>query len=477
MSKSLMLLFCVILVASPDSILVSQNFAPAVNYTVPLRPYTIASADFNNDGFPDLATPSSVAFNSDGIGWITILKNNGKGIFKVSDSIAVGDASCLEAADLDKDGDIDIIASDIYTKRIYILLNDGTGAFAVSDSFASGGNTATNSFELGAADLDGDGDYDLVVPVWPNTISVFFNDGHGKFSAPVSYTAGNHPYKVSSADLDHDGDSDIVVTNNGGGSVSVFLNKGDGTFGPRVDYSVGIYPQGVSLADYNGDGNLDMAVANASPNTPKVSVFIGKGDGTFGPRVDYPGCRPHSIASADYDGDGDIDMAVANNECNSVSIFLNNGDGTFAPHFMLQTGNGTNHVVARDFDGDGDLDLALENFDHDGTPGNTVSVLLNQLFTSVAKAVISPTTCVLEQNYPNPFNPSTEIRFTLLHRSTITLKVFDLLGREMATPLSGVLSAGAHSARWDAAGFPSGVYFYQLRADEFKETKKLMLVR
>lgn len=83
----------------------------------------------------------------------------------------------------------------------------------------------------------------------------------------------------------------------------------------------------------------------------------------------------------------------------------------------------------------------------------------------------------LEQNYPNPFNRSTTIPFTV-HRSLFaTLKVFDVLGREVATLVREALEPGSHVATWDGGGKPSGVYFYRLQAGEFVETKKLLLLR
>ncbi|MBI4427718.1 MAG: T9SS type A sorting domain-containing protein [Ignavibacteriales bacterium] len=88
-----------------------------------------------------------------------------------------------------------------------------------------------------------------------------------------------------------------------------------------------------------------------------------------------------------------------------------------------------------------------------------------------------PATFALQQNYPNPFNPSTEISFSLPHKSYVTLTIFDLLGREVTTPVSEELSAGSYSTRWNATGFPSGVYLYRLHAGEFVETKKLILLR
>jgi polyhydroxybutyrate depolymerase len=83
----------------------------------------------------------------------------------------------------------------------------------------------------------------------------------------------------------------------------------------------------------------------------------------------------------------------------------------------------------------------------------------------------------LEQNYPNPFNPSTNIVFNLPLASFVTLKVYDLIGREVVTLVSEQLSAGSHSHTWNAANISSGIYFYRLQAGSFTEIKKLVLLK
>jgi hypothetical protein len=88
-----------------------------------------------------------------------------------------------------------------------------------------------------------------------------------------------------------------------------------------------------------------------------------------------------------------------------------------------------------------------------------------------------PTSYRLEQNYPNPFNPTTTIRFSLGQRGRVSLKIFDILGREVATLLNGELDAGLHQATFDASKLASGIYLYRVRAGEFMETKKLLLLK
>jgi len=84
---------------------------------------------------------------------------------------------------------------------------------------------------------------------------------------------------------------------------------------------------------------------------------------------------------------------------------------------------------------------------------------------------------LLSQNFPNPFNPSTTISFSLPGSSDVSLKIFNLLGEEVATLVSGKMDAETHTVQWEATGQPSGVYFYRLRAGDFLETKKLLLLR
>lgn len=90
---------------------------------------------------------------------------------------------------------------------------------------------------------------------------------------------------------------------------------------------------------------------------------------------------------------------------------------------------------------------------------------------------ILPTTFKVFQNYPNPFNPVTTISYQIPERSFITIKVFDVLGNEVTTLANEEKLAGSYKIDWDASGYPSGVYFYELKAENFKETKKMILMK
>jgi hypothetical protein len=88
-----------------------------------------------------------------------------------------------------------------------------------------------------------------------------------------------------------------------------------------------------------------------------------------------------------------------------------------------------------------------------------------------------PTSFTLEQNYPNPFNPSTTISYALNTAAHISLDVYDITGRHVATLVNGMKSAGSYSVTFDAQDLPSGIYYYQLKAENFSTTRKMVLVR
>lgn len=90
---------------------------------------------------------------------------------------------------------------------------------------------------------------------------------------------------------------------------------------------------------------------------------------------------------------------------------------------------------------------------------------------------ITPGRYSLEQNFPNPFNPSTQIRFSLKQSGYVSLKIYDMLGKEIETLVNINLTEGTYTAQWNTNGVPSGIYFYTLRTGQFSETRKMVLVR
>jgi enterochelin esterase family protein len=112
------------------------------------------------------------------------------------------------------------------------------------------------------------------------------------------------------------------------------------------------------------------------------------------------------------------------------------------------------------------LDITLEYF----FPGDSISVKVHDIREF-------PLEYALFQNYPNPFNPSTKISWQSPKPGLQVIKVFDILGNEVKTLVNEEKEAGYHSIDFNASNLPSGVYFYQLKADEFISTKKMLLLK
>jgi len=108
----------------------------------------------------------------------------------------------------------------------------------------------------------------------------------------------------------------------------------------------------------------------------------------------------------------------------------------------------------------------------------SANIKINSSPTSVERLDdIIPSAYGLQQNYPNPFNPTTTIQYDLLEASNVILKIYNLQGKKISTLVSGRFSAGKYEIEWDASGVASGIYYYQLQANEFVETKSLILLK
>jgi hypothetical protein len=106
-----------------------------------------------------------------------------------------------------------------------------------------------------------------------------------------------------------------------------------------------------------------------------------------------------------------------------------------------------------------------------------LAFMLNNGTLSVPGAGARPEAYTLDQNYPNPFNPSTTISFSLPHATNVSLKVFDILGQEVATLVNGNQTAGSHEVQFNAAGLASGVYFYKITGGDFSQVKTMVLMK
>jgi len=171
-------------------------------------------------------------------------------------------------------------------------------------------------------------------------------------------------------------------------------------------------------------------------------------------------------------------LAISVDSTNAIFCAFGSGTFTFVSngvYFSTDTGKtwtyaGLSGMTINNLVSYGDTTYAL-------TQGNGAYLLRHQRAAAVAQKELRPGMYSLLQNYPNPFNPTTTISFSTPQRARLSLKVFDILGREVATLANGQMEAGMHQVSFDASKLSSGVYFYRLQAGSFVSVKKLVLLK
>lgn len=180
------------------------------------------------------------------------------------------------------------------------------------------------------------------------------------------------PHTVTMGDLNGDGKLDLAVTNLNSAVVSIFLGRGDGTFGMRTDYMTGMMPHTVVIRDLNGDGKLDLTVSNMGANS--IGTMLGNGDGTFqAMRAFMMPSSPMFCGVGDFDGDGIPDVVATDRTIGSMAVFKGKGDGTLQFLREYMTGASAHGLVIGDLNGDGKLDVIVANW-----VAKTVSVFLGR---------------------------------------------------------------------------------------------------
>ena len=223
---------------------------------------SFVSADFNSDGFADLA-------GTGGTGGIQVLLGNGTGNFGAAIPFTAGNNPyTLITADFNGDGLADLAATNYNSNNISVLLGTGTGSFSPANDFLSGSSSYS---ALTSGDFNGDSKTDIATANWSsNNISVLLGTGTGSFGAPVHFAAGTSPDGITSADFNSDGKTDLAVTNYNSNNVKIFLGNGAGSF-TSSSFAAGIHPEYSVGADFDGDGKTDLAVANDQNN---ISVLL-----------------------------------------------------------------------------------------------------------------------------------------------------------------------------------------------------------
>ncbi len=373
----------------------TPTFAAQQEFTTGFAPRSLAVGDVNGDGRPDLLLANyssntvSVLLNTTAPGATTAS-------FATQQTFATGNGpQSVAVADVNGDGQPDLIVGDSSDATASVLLNT-TAPGATTASFATQQTFAAGPLPLGVVvgDVNGDGRPDLVFANGGGATVLLNLTAPGastaSFATQQTFATGNDCRSVAMADVNGDGRPDLVLANGGSATVSVLRNMtapgaSTASFATQQTFATGNGPMSVALGDVNGDGKPDLVTANYFSNT--VSVLLNTtvlGAATITP--DFPqratpavGSGPVSVAVGDLNGDGKPDLVVANRDGATASVLLNTtAPGATAPSFATQqtfaTGTGPQSVAVADLNGDGRPDLVVANY---AGGVSTLSVLLN----------------------------------------------------------------------------------------------------
>jgi hypothetical protein len=399
--------------------------------------------------------------------------------------------------DYDNDGDMDLFLVNHSSK------NELFKSFSIEsgnpDSFAAVTNSGltddNNEFDIGASwgDYDNDGDFDVIV-AYSNGASdrLYQNNGDGTFTriltGPVVQNTTSTSFIVW-GDYDNDGDLDLFKATVGFNQTlsAAYRNDGGGVFTSLTASDLGDLitqlpaPQSGYWCDYDSDGDLDMYILNyAIPNTmagvPRPNYLIRNNQGNQSNWINIK-CTG-TISNRTAVGTKITVRATINGNPVSQIRYVNGGTSSFhfqaepRQHFGLGNASVVDSVIIEWTNGMREAfgDLEVNKF-YIATEGTGISVGIT------GNVSLVPESYNLYQNYPNPFNPSTNIRFSIPEGGVVELKIFDVLGREVSTPVNERLSPGTYDVFFSGQGLSSGVYYYKLKTKDYVKTMKMVLMK
>ena len=324
---------------------------------------SVYAADLDGDGDPDVL---SASWDDDKIAWY---ENLGGGSFSAQRVITTdaNGASSVHAADLDGDGDADVLSTSVFDTKVAWYENLGGGSFSVQRVIATGASPSA----VHAADLDGDGDADILPTNASDAIVWYENLGDGAFSTRhvIAISAeGAVSTSVRAADLDGDGDADVLWGSNVDDAIRWHENLGGGAFSAE---RVIIAPvantsqesMSVRAADLDGDGDADVLSAS---NNGGIVWAENLGGGTFSAGRVIDAGEVSEAHATDLDGDGDSDILSSRAFQDEIVWYENLGRGAFSGGRVITTeADYPISVHAADLDGDGDADVLSASRDDD----------------------------------------------------------------------------------------------------------------
>ncbi|MEL6812722.1 MAG: T9SS type A sorting domain-containing protein [Bacteroidota bacterium] len=295
----------------------SLGYEPFVVIEMPsgLGPSTNEGADFNRDGFIDMAIGSTYSDN------VNIQVGDPATFFNTQMNYTASEGvRGIAVADLNGDGWDDIITANRADSNISILMNDGNGFFEPAINIDSGFQGETS---IAATDLNVDGFTDLIVATYDsNRVVSLLNDGIGNMTVAATAMVGDGPWMMAIGDINGDGYADAITANRHTDDVSVVFSDGSGGLELDTHYNVGQFPVAVDLGDIDGDGDLDFISSNVLGGD--YTLMENDGTGQFINERIYP--SPDMSACAvihDRNNDGAMDITMID-EAADVVILYNN---------------------------------------------------------------------------------------------------------------------------------------------------------
>ena len=323
------------------------GFGPASHYAAGTSAERLTIGDANADGIADIVV-------ADSEGRVVLLLGDGEGFSESARTHVGSDLQDIELAEVDEDPWPDLVYTLGGAGVTGVALAKGPGVWP-SDILPW--ELSRQRIRSALADLDADGDLDLLVLAETlGEFGVYKNDGSGRFEFFLEQNTANWAERIAIADFDTDGFPDLVFAHPREEALSLHVGVGDGSFGPAVTQSLP-GAESVIADDFDGDGVPDLAITRGG-EVDRVTLLLGDGTGGFAePATTLAGNDPRQGVAADFNGDGRLDLAGV--DAAGIVVLAGDGRGDLAPLSSTPVGLAPLFVAAAAIDDDGALDLAV----------------------------------------------------------------------------------------------------------------------